>query len=109
MNSLQNRFVNDAAQAFEHLKMLLGYCNSFLESPIYKTATFVLLWKLIAKIPNGGISSDDENRTEDIKLISDVMVPFVHEHIDSNEKFDKYTKFLKFVWIEFLHFLSVLY
>lgn len=97
--------------ALEHFSSILLLCKRFLRSSIYKDATFVLLWKLLSKIPgdrpNGGIEESDC-----LIEISKVLMLYVYENIEqekivtqsNNEKFQrrkknfvKYAKFLSSV------------
>lgn len=96
LNRLQIEFVDQPEGALQHFYELLKFYEKFLQSSTYKTITFVLLWKLISKLPKEVNTNQENRKTDEIALIARLMTPFVRDHIDIEQKDgEKYTKFME--------------
>lgn len=64
--------------------------DALISSPLYQSASYVLLWKLFSIIP-----INYEKDLDYVSEIVDVMIPFVKRHIDGRNDIAKYTTFTK--------------
>lgn len=72
--------------------------RKFIKSPIYKTAAFIMLWKLMAKVSQYYLHYGD---------ILILCVQYVREYIDGKGDIEKYNKSLNRFskYIRFVEFL----
>lgn len=109
--------IHDDHEAVKRLHTLIAFYKSIVfylaRYPNYKSAAYVLLFKLISKIKyhghSYGIDDFTTAKVDDAALIADSIAMFAREHVDlektdSNayhkfkESFGEYTKYIKSVF-----------
>lgn len=88
MEILQNAFENNHEEAIDHFNAILNIGRKFMGSPIYKSANFIMLWKLITKVPKWFVSQE----ASDVDIVN-LCVEYVRENIDEKEYTGKHKKF----------------
>lgn len=94
MEVLQNEFATGGIGAIKRFKSICKIGRKFIKSPIYKEATFIMLWKLISKIPKKWVKLSKDFIVE--ALVDDVVnlcVEYAHEYIEKKRDTEEYKKF----------------
>lgn len=95
LESLHTEFHDQNEGDFEvtdkHILSLMHLYEQFLRYPMYKAATYVLLWKLFSMI------STEPGRDQKyyFDLIDDELIPFLTAHVDSKANIARYEQFKK--------------
>lgn len=98
MHDLQNEFASskDFKQTFAKFKQLLDFFKTFSRSKIYKSATFLLLWKMMAVVPHK-LSSDENTIVDHTAMMADLIVPYACNHFDVTTKDSSFLEFVKYI------------
>lgn len=81
--------------AIKSTQAILTIARKFIRSPIYKTVTFIMLWKLVAKVSRWYLRVGD---------IVKLCVEYVRENVGGDKEKEILTRFTKYIrFVEFLH------
>lgn len=99
----------DPVDMIEQTMALLELYRKVLRYPMYKAATYVLLWRLFSIVPIHERFRIEDDVKNYFDLIDDVMRPFVKVHVDGKANTTRYKQFkedlafhsnrLKFVFV----------
>lgn len=78
----------------EHFIELIDGYRALLKIPIFKTVAFILVYKLISKIPPAVNIFSGKNIDEG-KMIAELIESYVEKNIEGENDIGCYTKFIK--------------